>query len=194
MKNLWGLLLLIACNVAAQNSTNDHLEWSTTKAEAYLATGEYQQAIAYCSAHIKANPEGYYAYGLRGIAYYNRAKAQHAYEDLTIALTHFPTEEFYYYRSRVRNQANYKGVLSDLTAAIAISPNQSRYYYERGMLHWKAFAETAERHNNYTLDFISKRIGFTPDPCSDFEQATSLNTEYEKTIELCERFQLMYMD
>ncbi len=182
------LFMLIAVALSAQKGTDT--KEIVSQAEAYIQTGNYTKAIEYCTANIISNPEAYYCYGLRGIAHFHKTNAAHAYEDLSIALQHFPTERFFYYRSRTRNRNNYKGIFQDLSEAIAINPNNPRYFYDRGQVQWKAFIETATRHNNFNLEFVEKRVGFTLNPCPDFEQATALSKEYGKTLELCERFQV----
>lgn len=175
--------MLFAFTLSAQNNE------AVSQAEAYLQEGDYAQVIAHCTASLKTNPELYYCYGLRGIAYYHKTNAARAYEDLTIALSHFPTEQFFYYRSRARNRTNYKGIFDDLSEAIAINPNNPRYFYNRGKVRWKAFSALTEKYTSYNLVLIEKELGFAPDPCADFEQATALDAGYAKTLKTCEKFQ-----
>ena len=180
-------VLLYAITSVAQLS-DDHFLLDT---EIALKIGKYDEVIASCNERIESNSAYYYAYGLRGIAYYHKTKTQYAFEDLSIALEHFPTEKFYYYRSKARHPGNYKGILEDLAAAIDSNPTKARYYYDSGNIHWKAFIETAEKHQNYNLAFVEQQLGFQPDPCTAFEQATALDDGYGKMLELCERFLLL---
>jgi len=153
-----------------------------------LEQGENKEAIDIFNQLIEENPAHYQALGNRGVAYLYLGDKRRAYEDLTIAVKNQATARFFYFRSLSREKANYKKVCEDLDNAIALEPSNARYYYDRGQLKFKLYRILKGEYPNQKLEWLEEDAGISLNPCPDFEEATILNDEYEKTLENCEFF------
>ena len=158
--------------VSAKNLTAifDHLIESNSnnfsayldRANIYLNSGRFDEALTDFSQAIKINPNSPNAYFSRGIAYHSMGRHIEAIEDFTIVIDLNPPV---FINQAYANRAashfvlqNYEEALTDYTQSIQVSPNTAETYLKRAA----------------TLFFLKRY----EDAEADYSQAISLDSNY----------------
>ncbi|MBQ4279572.1 MAG: tetratricopeptide repeat protein [Rikenellaceae bacterium] len=100
-----------------------------------LIGNRYREAIETLNMLIKADPKGYEAYFMRGIAKYNLDDLIGAEADFTSAIQYNPVYTLaFQYRAITRSRlGNYDDALKDFREAINLRPDRPGAYYSRGV-------------------------------------------------------------
>jgi len=161
---------------------------------AYLGMGQFDRAIADCSAAIAIDPQYYLAYYNRGKALRALGRPKEAMDDFNRAIEINPRyADTYEARGGLFQEAGLlQPAIADLTAAITLDPGQRDAYIIRGIAHKemgrfdlaledysRAIAldpRGVEAYNNRGVVF--KYMGNLQAAISDFSRAVELNPSF----------------
>ncbi len=128
------LLLSSASSLWAQLNKN----YFYYRGRDYIVQGEYMEAIESLNILLRAEPDEFEGYFLRGVAKYNMDDLAGAMADFTRAIEENPayTQAFQYRAITHSRMGMYNEALADFDKAITFRPNRSNSYYSRGVTYF----------------------------------------------------------
>lgn len=170
------------------------------RANIYLNSGRYNEALTDFSQAIKINPNSPNAYFSRGIVYHSLGRHIDAIEDFTRVIELNPPV---FINQAYANRAaahfvlqNYDEALSDYSQSIQVSPNTTETYLKRGsaLFFLKRYDEAAADYNeaiklnpNYALAYSFRgqlyfQKGNLHEALSDFTHSIQLDHQNSQTF------------
>ena len=134
IKALWIFLLLMTLSTgAAEAQLNKYFFYWT--GQNYMRENKYRDAIETLNILLRADPDAYEAYFLRGVAKYNLDDLHGANHDFSLAIQKNPVYTMaYHYRAITRSRlGDYDDALKDFREAIDLRPDMPGPYYSRGV-------------------------------------------------------------
>ncbi|MFI3265874.1 MAG: tetratricopeptide repeat protein [Rikenellaceae bacterium] len=129
------IFLLIAALSSTELSAQYNKRYFYFVGRSFIIDSKYNEAIETLNIMLKADPEAYEGYFLRGIAKYNLDDLLGAEMDFSQAIYYNPVfTTAYQYRAITRSRlANYDDALNDFNEAIDLRPDIPDTYYSRGV-------------------------------------------------------------
>lgn len=157
----------------------------------YLMDSQYADAIRTLNTLIKADPDAYEAYYMRGIAKYNLDDMFGAEHDFSTAVEKNPVYTMAYYNRAITRlrMSNFDDALKDFAEVIALRPDFSGSFFSRGVAYFqlkryeesvKDFDEFIRRDDKVTDAYINRGTGYlflndTIAAMADYDKAVRTN-------------------
>ena len=135
MHKLLCLLLFAICLWGGDLRAQLNKEYFYYVGRSQLIDSRYREAIETLNMLLRADPKGYEAYFMRGIAKYNLDDLVGAEADFSSAIAYNPVYTLaYQFRAITRSRlGNYDDALNDFREAINLRPDRPGAYYSRGV-------------------------------------------------------------
>ena len=183
---------LLMCAVPAEAQYNkEYFNW---RGRRYLSDSQYEQAIRTFNTLLRADPNAYETYFLRGVAKYSLGDLLGAETDFSAAIAKNPVYTYAYQNRAITRMrlGNYDDALRDFKEAIDLRPDLPGAYYIRGVtyLQTKQFKKAIDDFNEYIKRdhlnadvFLDRGEAYlnlrdTARAYEDFDRAVRTNREY----------------